>query len=85
MGLGSATQRGGGRKVRALPRKFVPDPWKCSKSLCKKVRVSFSFPYAGTSDAVDVALHCLKTFLLQHRSFLLPRRLGKLLQKSRKK
>ena len=55
MGWGSSTQRGGGRKFRARPRKFVflglqreesgmsrefcwdvPDPWGCSKTLCKK-------------------------------------------------
>ena len=51
MGWGSSTRRGGRRKVRALPRKFVflgelgmsrefcrdvGDAWGCSKSLCKK-------------------------------------------------
>ena len=55
VGWGSSTRRGGGRKLRARPRKFVflgfrreesvmsrefcrdvPDPWGCSKSLCKK-------------------------------------------------
>ena len=63
VGWGSSTRRDGGRKVRALPRKFVflgfrreesgtsrefcrdvPDPWGCSKSLCKKVRLHVSFP-----------------------------------------
>ena len=53
--MGVFHAQGGGRKVRALPRKFVflgfrreesgmsrefcrdvPDPWGCSKSLCKK-------------------------------------------------
>ena len=53
VGWGSSTRRGGGRKVRALPREFVflgfrreesgisrefgrdvPDPCRCSKSLC---------------------------------------------------
>ena len=57
---GSSTRRGGGRKVRALPRKFVflgfrreefgmsrefcrdvPDPWGCSKSLCRKSSCAF--------------------------------------------
>ena len=69
VGRGSSTRRGGGRKVRALPRKFVflgfrrdesgmsrefcrdvPDPWGCSKSLCKKKFVascSFFVPYSG--------------------------------------
>ena len=65
VGWGSSTRRGGGRKVRALPWKFVflgfrreesgmsrefcrdvPDPWGCSKSLCKKVRAHFSLPTA---------------------------------------
>ena len=60
MGWGSSTRRGGGRKVRALLRKFVflgfrgrepgmswefrrdvPDPWGCSKGLCKKSSCSF--------------------------------------------
>ena len=64
MGWGSSTRRGGGRKVRALPRKFVflgfrreesgmsrefcrdvPDPWGCSKSLCKKSSGAFFVPY----------------------------------------
>ena len=59
-------RRGGGRKVRALPRKFVflgfgreepgmsqefrrdvPDPWGCSKSLCKKSSCAFFGPYFG--------------------------------------
>ena len=63
MGWGSSTRRGGGRKVRALPRKFVflgfrreesgmspefcldvPDPWGCSKSLCKKSSCAFFVP-----------------------------------------
>ena len=63
-GVGSSTRRGGGRKVRALPRKFVflgfrgeklgmsrdfcrdiPDPWRCSKSLCKKSSCAFFVPY----------------------------------------
>ena len=54
---------GGGRKLRARPRKFVflgfgreesgmsrdfcrdvPEPRRCSKSLCKKLRAHFSFP-----------------------------------------
>ena len=59
-------RRGGGRKVGALPRKFVflgfqmeepgmsrdfclrldvPDPWGCSRSLCKKSSCSFFGPY----------------------------------------
>ena len=64
MGVGSSTRRGGGRKVRALPRKFVflgfrreesgtsrdfcqdvPDPWGCSKSLCKKSSRASFVPY----------------------------------------
>ena len=65
MGWGSSMRRGGGRKARALPRKFVflgfrrelgcPGNFagmsRTSKSLCKKTfsRV-FSFPkYAGVS------------------------------------
>ena len=64
MGWGSSTRRGGGRKLRALPRKFVflgfrreesgifrnlcqdvPDPWRCSKSSCKKSSCAFFVPY----------------------------------------
>ena len=63
-GPGSSTRRGGGQKLRALPRKFVflgfrreesgmsrefcrdvPDPWRCSKSLCKKTSCAFFVPY----------------------------------------
>ena len=63
VGWGSSTRRGGGRKVRALPRKFVflgfrreesgmsrdfrrdvPDPWRCSKSSCKKSSCAFFVP-----------------------------------------
>ena len=66
MGWGSSTRRGGGRKLRAPPRKFVflgfgrqesgmsrdfcrdvPDPWRCSKSLCKKTSCAFFVPYLG--------------------------------------
>ena len=66
VGWGSSTRRGGGRKVRALPRKFVflgfrgresgmsqefcrdvPDPWGCSKSLCKKSLCARIVPYSG--------------------------------------
>ena len=60
---GSSTRKGGGRKVRALPRilgfrreesgmsrewefcRHVPDPWECSKSLCKKNACAFFLPY----------------------------------------
>ena len=72
MGWGSSARRGGGRKVRALPRKFVffgfrrdesgmskeicrdvPDPWGCSKSLCKKkVRAHFFVPYGSHANVL---------------------------------
>ena len=29
-------------------RRDVPNPWKCSKSLCKKVCAHFSFPVIST-------------------------------------
>ena len=66
MGSGSSMRRGGGRKLRALTRKFVflgfrreesgmsrdfcrdvPDPWGCSKTLCKKSSCAFFVPYKG--------------------------------------
>ena len=46
------------REESGMSREFcrdVLDPWECSKSLCKKVRVHFSFPILGT-DPLDLTL-----------------------------
>ena len=72
MGWGSSMRKGGGRRVRALPRKFVflgfgrgepgisqkfcrdvPDPCRCSKSLCQKkfVRIFHSLYHSGKKKA----------------------------------
>ena len=57
MGWGPFMRRGGGRKVRAVPRKLVfLDPWGVQRVCAKKVRVHFSFPSQGGRGAS--ANHC---------------------------
>ena len=88
VGWGSSTRRGGGRKLRARPRKFVflgfrreesgtsrefcrdvPDPWGCSKSLCKESSCAFFVPYccafshdvchSGQPESLDVVAEAM--------------------------
>ena len=88
VGWGSSTRRGGGRKLRARPRKFVflgfrreesgmsrefcrdvPDPWGCSKSLCKKTSCALFVPYVKHTHLLAESIHdlCIRWNLMVSR------------------